>query len=128
MAKGSVLGWEMEWDRGPDWLFVKLRGSAKTECVTAEVANSVLKSLDQQFTHRVVVEMDEILQLRPGLVNELKRLHQMIKSTGGMMRLAGVSNANQEVLRRNRLEKYFPQYPSRTDAVMGYLKSPACYD
>jgi hypothetical protein len=36
------------------------------------------------------------------------------------MRISGLSEPNQEVLRICQLDSRFPQYPNREDAVMGY--------
>jgi hypothetical protein len=48
------------------------------------------------------------------------RLHKRVTTQGGMVRLCGLSEASQDVLRISRLADRFPAYRNRTDAVMGY--------
>ena len=120
MTVKTANGWQMELDRGPDWLFVRLRGQEESKAEPQELAETVWSLLQQQFAHRLVVELDELAQLRTGMIGELVRLRKRIDSKGGMMRLSGVSDDNQKVLEINHLDNFFPQYRTRTDAVMGH--------
>jgi anti-anti-sigma factor len=68
----------------------------------------------------VVVELEDLTLLRSWLIGQLINLHKRVTAQGGTMRIAGLSDDNQEVLRMCRLEDRFPQYPSRANAVMGW--------
>ena len=113
-------GWSMDLDRGPDWLFVRLRPPAKGIGAEFDLAETIWEKLDQAFCYRLVLEMDDVPRLQSWIVGQLVLLHKRICSHGGMMRLCGVSNGNQQVLRCCQLEDRFPQYANRTAAVMGH--------
>jgi anti-anti-sigma factor len=111
--------WAVEIDRGPDWLFIRLR-PPPTDAGEFPLAETIWEKLEQSFCHRVVIELDEVTYLRSWLVGQLVRLHKRLASHGGMMRLSGVSSASQDVLRTCRLAEQFPAYRNRTDAIMGH--------
>jgi len=112
-------GWTVELDRGPGWLFVRLRDSDLSGAQGIHLADHVWKLLEQEFTHRVVMELDDIDLLRSSLVGELILLHKRVSSRHGVMRVSGLSESNYEVLRTNRLHHRFPRFQNREDAVMG---------
>ena len=85
-------GWAVEIDRGPDWLFVSLRGQAPFDAVGVDLAERVWQLFDQEFVNRLVLEMDRVPMLRSELVGELVRLHSRITSQGGVMRISGLSD------------------------------------
>jgi anti-anti-sigma factor len=112
--------WAMDIDRGPDWLFIRLRppqGGNSGEILLAEM---IWQKMEQCFCYRVVLELDEVTFLRSWMVGELVRLHKRITSQGGMMRLCGMTPASEDVLRICRLGERLPNYRNRTDAVMGH--------
>jgi len=111
--------WNVDIDRGPDWLFVKLRPPHDDGGEIA-LAEMVWNQLEQCFCHRVVLEMDEVPHLRSWMIGQLVRLQKRVTTNGGMLRIAGLSQANYDVLRICRLADRFPNYRNRTDAVMGY--------
>jgi anti-anti-sigma regulatory factor len=116
-------GWSMDLDRGPDWLFVRLRAPAKGLSPEFDMAEAVWEKLDQAFCYRLVMELDEVPRLQSWMIGQLVLLHKRIASNGGMMRLCGVSDSNQAALRSCRLDDRFPQYANRTAAVMGQRPS-----
>jgi hypothetical protein len=116
-------GWAVELDRGPGWLFVRLKGDDPSDMQEIDLADRVWKLLEQEFGHRIVVELDDIGLLRSQLIGELVHLHKLVCEHHGVMRVSGLSDRNYEVLRTNRLHHRFPRFQSRTDAVMGYRPS-----
>lgn len=112
--------WSMDVDRGPDWLFIRLRPPRRGDTGEIELAEMIWETLDQSFCHRVVLELDEVTYLRSWLVGELVKLHKRLASQGGMMRICGLSDASAAALRSCRLDDRFPAYRTRTDAVMGH--------
>ena len=113
-------GWSIRIDRGPDWLFVRLYGQEPFDTDGIELSVRLWEALEQEFTHRLVIELDEIRLLRSHLVGELVRLHKRLQTKGGMLRLSGLSERNYDVLVSSRLADRFPRYRTREDAVMGY--------
>lgn len=109
---------EMDVERGPNWLFVRPHGATLRGNET-ELAAQVLGLLEQNFTHRLVLELDDLELLWSSIIGQLVLLHKRIDGQGGLMRLCGLSAANQRVLETCRLSEYLPQYNDRTEALMG---------
>ncbi len=118
MQAEAPLGWQTEVERGPGWLFVRLRLEAKSGSSEEPVSDAVWRIMQSHLTRRVVMEMDDVPLIASELLGQLLQLNRMIQAQGGLMRLSGVSVGNREVLRRTRLDERFPQYSTREDAVM----------
>ena len=119
MVLETVPGWELELDRGPDWLFVRVRPPRNGDTEVTQLAEAVWRMMDQSFVRRAVLEMDDVWMLRSWMIGELVKLHKRVAAEGGLLRLSGLSDRNQEVLRLCRLDDRFPQFDCRTSAVMG---------
>jgi anti-anti-sigma regulatory factor len=115
----TVPGGEVDVDRGPDWLFVRLRPPQHGDTSEVDLAEKIWQMMGQSFTHRAVLEMDDIWLLRSWMIGELVKLHKRVAAEGGLLRLSGMSDSNQEVLRICRLDDRFPRYECRSSAVMG---------
>jgi anti-anti-sigma regulatory factor len=113
MVEDAVCGWRIDLDRGPDWLFVRLR-PPQGDAGEFGLAETIWQMMSQSFAHRAVLEMDAIWPLRSWMVGELVKLHKRVSAEGGLLRLAGLNDGSQEVLRLCRLDDRFPQYdPAR---------------
>ena len=75
--------------------------------------------MQQHFTYRLVLELDQIRLLTSRLIAQLVQLHRRIEEHGGVMRLCGLSPHNCEVLHTCRLDDRFMPYQDRQAAVMG---------
>ena len=117
-------GWSVDVSRGPDWLFVRLHEDRAHEMDTTGLADSLWNLLQQQFAHRLVLELDDVSTLPSSLLSELVRLYRRIHAQGGLMRLCGLSDEHLELLRLTRLQRCFPHYDSLTEAVMGTPPKP----
>jgi anti-anti-sigma factor len=113
-------GWELDVDRGPDWLFVRPHSLPRDAAEMPPLAEQIWSLLEQNFTHRLVLELDRISYLQSYLVGQLVWLHKRIHTHGGLMRICGMSEENQDVLHQCRLDDRFPRYLNREAAVMGY--------
>lgn len=103
-------------DRGPDWLFVKLRPDLEH---LDGIAGRIWDLLSQQFIHRIVLEMDEVEFLPSMLIGQLVMLHKRVIQRGGAMRLCGLTPQCQEALHLCRLDQALPHFECRADAVRG---------
>ena len=112
--------WTMDVERGPEWLFVRLHGPDNGEAEGTELANRIWALLEQHFTYRLVLELDDVALLRSYVLGQLVMLHKRIHSHGGMLRLSGLSNENLEALKACRLDHAFSRYATREDAVMSH--------
>jgi len=111
-------GWTMDVDRGPDWLFVRLHGPDDGGD-GSELADQLWTVMQQSFTHRLVLELDDLTILRSAVIGQLVMLQKRVQTHGGMLRLCGLSKENQEAIHACRLDRCFPTFQSRADAVMG---------
>lgn len=113
----QAICWDYAIERGPDWLFVRLQpGEGQPQ---EEMAGDIWNLMGQHLVNRVVLEMDEVEQLNSLLVGQLVLLHKCVHAKGGIMRLSGLRQDNQQVLRMFQLEDRFPRYVLRDDAVRG---------
>ena len=115
-------GWDLQIERGPDWLFVRPHRPAGNALETPDLAEQVWTLLEQNFTHRLVLELDDIGHLNSHLVGQLVWLYKRIRTHDGTLRICGLSSRNEEVLRLCRLDGRFPLFETREDAVMGYSR------
>ncbi|MBX7166729.1 MAG: hypothetical protein K1X74_10325 [Pirellulales bacterium] len=118
-----VSNWQYAVDRGPDWLFVRLLPVADAPCAGDGVADDIWRLAQQHLVSRVVLEMDQVGVLRSELIGQLVLLHKRIAAQGGLLRLCGLSTANQCVLQAARLDTRFHNYADRGAAVMGHRPS-----
>lgn len=113
-------GWILPLDRGPDWLFVKLTPPPTEIALQDQFAESVWQAMECHFVYRVILEMDGLPTLPSYLIGQLVLLQKRVCTHGGLLRLVGLSDANERVLHMSRLGDRFPTFGNRSDAVMGY--------
>jgi anti-anti-sigma factor len=112
------LACELDVERGPDSLFVRVRNLDTAES-NATLADRLWSLLEQHFTHRLVLELDNVGVLGSLLIGQLVDLYRRIEEHDGMMRVCGLSACNRDVLRACRLDQHLPPYADRREAVMG---------
>jgi anti-anti-sigma regulatory factor len=119
MVQVSVArGWDLEIDRGPDWLFVRPRPVGAGAPDAPALGEQVLALLEQAMMHRLVLELDDIEHLDARLIDQLVLLNDRIHAREGIMRICGLSAANQRLLRERHLEGQIAHYCDREAAVM----------
>lgn len=112
-------GWDFDIERGPDWLFVRPHRYDGTCDQEQSLADQVWTLLEQNMTHRLVLELDDIETVTSGLVGQLLRLQKRIHAREGLLRICGLSAANAEMLEQYGLAGQNPRASCREDAVMG---------
>ena len=113
-------GWKLHVDRGPDWVFVRVQPPDGMRSDSVPLADSIWSVLQQHFTYRLVLELDQVTFLHSHLIGQLVWLNKRIHQNGGLMRVCGLSDQNQQVIQACRLGDAFPNYGNRGDAVMGH--------
>ncbi|NOY29985.1 MAG: STAS domain-containing protein [Planctomycetes bacterium] len=103
-------------DRGPDWLFVKIRPE---EHRLEDVAERLWALLEKHFIYRLVLEMDEVDFLPSLLMGQLVMLHKRVLQHDGALRLCGLSHSCAQALHFCRLDQALPNFETREDAVRG---------
>jgi anti-anti-sigma factor len=115
----TAAGWGLDVDRGPDWVFVRVHPRDGFDDAPG-LAQSVWALLEQHFTYRLVLELDEVALLHSPVIGQLVLLSKRVHTRGGLLRLCGVSEPSREVLHLCRLESALPSFDNRGDAVMGH--------
>ena len=113
-------GWMVDVERGPDWLFVRLGVPAEGECDVSLLAESVWSVVKQHFVYRVVLECNELGVLDSAMIAQIVGLHRRLQKQSGVLRLCGLSDKNHELLKACRLDGLFPQFRSRSQAVLAH--------
>ena len=70
--------WTMDVERGPDWLFIRLHGPENRETEPWELANRLWQLMEQHFTYRLVLELDDVPLLSSYLLGQLVMLHKLM--------------------------------------------------
>lgn len=111
-------GWELEVERGPDWLFVKVNAAPAGWWRSTPLAEAIWSLIEQHFTYRVVLECNQIGPLTSGVLEQLVLLRRKIRERGGVLRLCGLSCENRDMLADCGLCVDLPHYADRETAVM----------
>lgn len=124
MTKTMLPGWQLDLERGPDWLLIRLQPTVQGPKQEIDLAKSVWQIMEQHLAHRLVLDMSAIPLMRSWLIGQLVHLHQLIAQHDGMLRLCNLSPGNQEAIRICRLQDQLPHYEDCHAAVMGTPKKP----
>jgi len=114
-----ALGWDLDVDRGPDWLIVKIPGSEVDAAAEPSLSAAIWDLLQRHFTYRVVLELDQVELLNSYLVGQLVQLYKLIRQRDGVMRVCGLSPYNRRVLHACRLDESLTPFRDREEAVLG---------
>ena len=112
-------GWDLEVDRGPDWLFVRPLPLGDSRTDLPSLAEQVAALLEQTLVHRLVLDLSTIDRFDAELIDQLCRLHQRIHAAEGLMRVCGLSPVNEQLLRKHDRAGLIAHYCDREAAVMG---------
>lgn len=113
--------WAIDVDRGPDWLFVRLRPGQQEP---ADMADKLWSLADRHFIYRLVLEMNDVDMLPSRLMGQLVTLHKRVLQRHGALRLCGLKDECAEALHFCRLDQALPSYETREDAVLGHRRQP----
>ncbi len=116
--QATAPGCEFDVERGPDWLLVRITSLDQSEPGSLALADAVWSLLNQHFTYRIVLELDQVGVLNSFVIGQLVALYKRIREHDGVMRLCGLSTYNRQVLHTCRLDERLLPYQDRQDAVM----------
>jgi len=83
------------------------------------LADRIWRLLEQHFTYRLVLELDEIRVLTSSLIEQLMELYRRVEKHDGVMRVCGLSPYNRQILHACHLDERLLPYHDREEAVMG---------
>ena len=124
-VEGETLCWQslrvVSWTSNADpigcWCGLPI--STRRNPTRLRLAERIWRLLQQHFTYRLVLELDQVRLLTSRLIAQLVQLHRRIEEHGGVMRLCGLSPQNCEVLHTCRLDDRLTPYQDRQAAIMG---------
>jgi len=114
-----VDGLEMDVDRGPNWLFVKLRIKEDPQVAVPQIADKLWAISTRHFIYRLVLELEELDGLPSGMMSQLVMLQERLAQCGGALRICGLSPECEEALHNFQLDTVLMNHASREEAVMG---------
>jgi len=115
--------WSCDVERGPGCLFIRLHAPADTP-ENPTLAEDVWEQLSKHLIYRLVLDMEDVPTLRSQLIGQLLTLREKIHEHDGMLRLCGLSQNCQRILKKTNLDERLSFYPSREEAVMGRPAQP----
>ncbi len=117
----TTTQWRVDVDRGPDWLFMRVRPPDDGFDDFVEFAETIWSLASAHFIYRVVLEMDEIQMLPSRLIGQLVLIQKRLRTRGGVLRLSGLSDECQGVMHSCRLDDNLKSFPDRESAVKAVL-------
>ena len=119
MATHVVDGLELNVDRGPNWLFVKLRTQNDVPAEVPQIADKLWSISSRHFIYRLVLELDDLEKMPSGMMSQLVLLQERLSQCGGALRICGLSPECEETLHSCQLDSALPNHSTREEAVMG---------
>jgi len=119
MVTHALEGFRLSVDRGPNWLFIKLRPKRHFAREVVQVADELWSIASRHFIYRVVLELEELHQMPANLVDQLVIFQERLNQCGGALRICGLSDVCAQKLCARRLDAALPNYATRQAAVLG---------
>jgi hypothetical protein len=111
-------GWDLEVERGPDWLFVCPRSTGNPGDDAPPLGEQVWGLLERTLMHRLVLELGEIKHLDQELIAQIVWLQKRVHAHDGILRVCGLSAENEKRLCAAVSGGQIPLYCDREAAVM----------
>ena len=110
--------WQADLERGPDCLIIRLRPSKNGPIEDRQLASEMWSLLEQHLVHRLILELDDVGELRRETLGELVKLSRQICERDGLLRICGLSENNRAMLQASRDSERMPHYATREAALM----------
>jgi anti-anti-sigma regulatory factor len=114
-----TAGYELDVDRGPDWLWIRIRSVETGSTPVASWSEQVKELVEKHFIYRVVVELQEVAEPSSQFIGELVWLDQFILKHDGVLRICGLSAEGRATLEMCRLDDLCLSYETRDEAIRG---------
>lgn len=109
--------WIGEVARGPNWLFVRLEDNPAARTEESPLSDVIRELLAKHFLNRVVIELDDLPRLPPGLLDELQLLGKSLAEQDGLVRLSGIRPTARVDLGEKISQPHLPCYHDRCEAI-----------
>lgn len=107
--------WDLAVERGPDWLFVRLKNAPAARSDGPKLTEAVWDMIREHHASRVVLELDRVAAVDDQLIDAIGEIGTRVRREGGLIRTCGLSPAN-----RDRLQGAaggVPHFDTRSEAV-----------
>jgi len=115
----AVRDWQLCVERGPNWLFVRIKGGVVKVSDMPPLALVLRSLLEQNLTYRIVLELDRVLIPSGYMVRQLEQRGHWSRDRNGVLRLCGLRARYAKALRRHGLGVHWACYRDRKEAVFG---------
>ncbi len=114
-----AAGYEFDVDRGPDWLWVRIRSVETGSSHAGSLAEQLTELVEKHFIYRVVLDLHRMPELSSQLIGELVQLDRNILKHGGVLRICGLSPEGRAMLEVCGLDDLCLAYETREEAILG---------
>ena len=116
----TAAGYEFDVDRGPDWLWIRIRSLEAGSSSAVRLAEQLKELVENHFIYRVVIELHRVPELSSDLIGELVQLDQHIRKHDGVLRICGALPRRAEaMLEMCGLDDLCLAYETREEAMLG---------
>ena len=114
--------WELSVERGPNRLLVKVGKPLASPWEMPPLADTLELLMEEHFTYRLVLELDDSDLLSSELIGEFVALDKWIRGRQGVMRLCGMMVEHEAILSRHDTSQRFTPFRDREEAVLGFYR------
>jgi anti-anti-sigma factor len=114
-----TAGYELDVDRGPDWLWIRVRSLETGSSPGVSLAEQIKEVVENHFIYRVVLELHRVPELSSQLIGELVQLDRYILKHDGVLRICGLSPESRATLEMCGLDDLCLAYETREEAILG---------
>ena len=115
----TAAGYEFDVDRGPDWLWIRIRSMETGSLPAASLAEQLKELVENHFIYRIVLELHRLPELSSQLIGELVQLDRYIQKHDGVLRICGLSPEGRAMLEMCGLDDLCLAYETREEAILG---------
>jgi anti-anti-sigma regulatory factor len=115
----TAAGYEFDVDRGPDWLWIRIRSMETGFMPAASLAEQIKELVEKHFIYRLVLELHRVPELSTQFIGELVELDRYILKHEGVLRVCGLSMEGRAMLEICGLDDLCLDYETREEAVVG---------
>jgi anti-anti-sigma factor len=115
----TAAGYEFDVDRGPDWLWIRIRSVETGSLPAASLAEQIKELVEKHFIYRIVLELHRVPELSSHLIGELVQLSRHILKHDGVLRVCGLSPEGRAMLEMCGLDDLCLAYETREEAIVG---------
>ena len=115
----TAAGYEFDVDRGPDWLWVRIRSLQTGSSPPGSLAEQIEELVEKHFIYRIVLELHRVPELSSQLIGELVEVARYIRKHDGVLRVCGLSPEGRAMLEMCGLDELCLAYETREEAIVG---------